>query len=126
MSLVLHESAEMYLETIYLLQQKSSHVRAVDIAEEMGYSKPTISEWMGKLKKEGLVDTADNGSITLTKQGSEIAAGIYERHIVLTKMFEAIGVSPETAAHDACRVEHYISEETFECLKRHFDQPDSE
>lgn len=120
MSLVLHESAEMYLETIYLLQQRSDNVRAVDIAAEMGFSKPTISEWMGKLKKEGLISAAANGSIILSEHGEKIAQSIYERHTVLNQIFQLIGVSPDVAVHDACRIEHYISDETFKCLKVYF------
>lgn len=120
MALVLHESAEMYLETIYRLHQARSVVRAVDIAHEMGYSKPTISEWMAKLRAAGYVKPAQGSSIELTDEGTQIAEKIFGRHVVLTKIFEHVGVRPDVAQADACRVEHYISDETFDCLKAYF------
>lgn len=115
----LHESAEMYLETIYLLHQESRIVRAVDIASRMGFSKPTISEWMQKLSSAGYVEIEHNGNITLTDEGLTEARRIYGRHVVLAELFVRIGISPKTADEDACRVEHYISNETFEALKAH-------
>jgi Mn-dependent DtxR family transcriptional regulator len=117
--MIMHESAEMYLETIYLLHQRKTPVRAVDIAAEMGYSKPTISEWMGKLRDGGYV-TVEDGGIELTKQGRDLASKIYERHVLLTELLQSAGVDAETAAQDACRLEHYISDTTFECLKNHY------
>jgi Mn-dependent DtxR family transcriptional regulator len=131
MMMVLHESAEMYLETIYLLTLDQPHVRAIDIARTMGYSKPTISEWMHKLSDNGYVVVDANRNISLTDQGTDYAQKIYDRHTTLTHIFEAVGVNSETAHADACRVEHYISDETFQCLKKHFlshhpDQGDSQ
>lgn len=122
MALVLHESAEMYLETIYRLHLRNGVVRAVDIAQEMGYSKPTISEWMSKLRTAGYVEPAHGSAIELTDLGTQTAKKIFERHVALTKIFEHIGVQPEIAQADACRVEHYISDETFDCLKAYFAQ----
>jgi len=116
------ESTEMYLETIYVLHKEKGSVRAVDIANEMGYSKPTISEWMNKLRREGYIDPTQGRNIVLTEKGIEVAAKIYERHTVLTKLFQALGVSDEVASEDACRVEHYISDETFGKLKEHCEQ----
>ena len=119
MPLVLHESAEMYLETIHILHMSQDRVRAVDIAKRMGFSKPTISEWMGKLSDAGYVHVDDSGTIMLTELGGEVAARIYERHQMLTTFFEKIGVDPGKAEDDACRVEHYISDETFDALREH-------
>ena len=114
-----NESTEMYLETIHVLHQEKEKVHAVDIAKRMGYSKPTISEWMAKLRKLGYVEM-DGSNILLTEAGEEIAQKIYERHVLLTALFRSIGVSEETATEDACRVEHYISDETFHCLRDHY------
>lgn len=119
--MIIQESAQMYLETIYVLQQRNGFVRSVDIANEMGYSKPTISEWMGKLRENGYLTIGDGGNVTLTEKGELIARDTYERHVVLSDLFESIGVSPETAHNDACRVEHYISEETFKALRSHYE-----
>ena len=115
-----NESTEMYLETIHVLHQEKEKVHAVDIAKRMGYSKPTISEWMAKLRKLGYVEM-DGSNIMLTEAGEEIARKIYERHVLLTALFRSIGVSEEIASEDACRVEHYISDETFQCLRDHYD-----
>ena len=113
------ESGEMYLETIYILSQKSSSVRAIDVGEQMGFSKPSVSRAIGLLKKEGFVETDDLGYLKLTQKGEEKAKSIYDRHTVLTKLFINLGVSEETAANDACRIEHYISDETFNAIKAH-------
>ena len=115
-----NESTEMYLETIHVLHQEKEKVHAVDVAKRMGYSKPTISEWMVKLRKLGYVEM-DESNILLTEEGEAIASKIYERHVLLTKLFRSIGVSEETASEDACRVEHYISDETFSCLRNHYN-----
>lgn len=115
------ESAEMYLETIYMLHLESERVQAVDIARKMGFSKPTISEWMGKLRRGGLVET-EGGNITLTPEGEKAAAKIYDRHVTITQILKGIGVSEKTAEEDACRIEHYISDETFDCLKCHLEE----
>lgn len=115
-----NESTEMYLETIHILHQEKEKVQAVDVARRMGYSKPTISEWMVKLRKLGYVEM-DGSNILLTPMGEELAAKIYERHVLLSVLFRSIGVSEETAVEDACRVEHYISDETFQCLRDHYN-----
>ena len=115
--MALLESGEMYLETIYVLSQKTSEVRGIDIGEYMGFSKPSVSRAVGLLKNSGLVYTDDLGFIKLTEAGLEKAKDIYERHTVLTKLLLNIGVEEETAVNDACRIEHYISEETFEAIK---------
>ena len=115
----IRESGEMYLETIYILSQKSSAVRSVDVGEYMGYSKPSVSRAIGLLKQGGLVQTDELGYLRLTPAGEAEAKGIYERHTVLTKLLIALGVDEKTAADDACRIEHYISEQTFEAIKAH-------
>ena len=114
--MIMHESAEMYLETIYVLSQENETVRAVDIATRMGYSKPTISEWMSKLVEAGYVQI-DNAHISLTAAGLQVAERVYERHVVLEDFLNKLGVNPEQAEEDACRIEHYISDETFQALK---------
>lgn len=116
---MIQESIENYLETIYMLKLKKSSVRAVDVAEEMGYSKPTISIVMKKLREQGLVCVEDDGDIILSGEAVKIASHIYERHVFLTKIFVALGVDKKTAAEDACKLEHDISDETFECIKAH-------
>ncbi len=113
------ESGEMYLETIYVLSQKSGTVRGIDVADEMGFSKPSVSRAMGILKRDGLIFIDDAGGIRLTEAGEEKAKHIYERHTVLTKLFIALGVEEETATNDACRIEHYMSDETFDAIKAH-------
>lgn len=116
--MILHESAEMYLETIHVLSKKQDVVRAVDIAQYMGYSKPTISEWMGKLLDAGYVNI-DNGHVSLTEAGLAVAEKIYERHVLLQGFLAKLGVDEDVAEEDACRIEHYISDETFQALKKH-------
>lgn len=118
----LMESGEMYLETILQLQQRQGNVRSVDISEYMGYSKPSISRAVGLLKNGGYINVDSDGLITLTESGHEIAQKIYERHTVLTQLLIRLGVSPETAAADACKIEHNLSDETFEALKNHARQ----
>ena len=117
--MAMQESGEMYLETIYVLSQKKAAVRSIDVAEEMGYSKPSVSRGLGLLKERGLAETDAAGNIILTKEGKKIAKNIYERHTVLTELFMRIGVDEKTATEDACRVEHYISEKTFKAIKKH-------
>lgn len=112
------ESGEMYLETIYVLSQKPGNVRSIDISEYMGYSKPSVSRAVGILKKDGLIETDEFGFIKLTENGKKQAMHIYERHTVLTKFFISLGVDEKTAADDACRAEHYLSEKTFEAIKK--------
>ena len=113
------ESTEMYLETKLKLRQNKNYVRSIDIATEMGFSKPSVSIAMKGLRESGYIITENDGNIVLTDKGNDIATRVYERHRVLTRIFENLGVSHETAENDACRVEHFISEETFEALKEH-------
>ena len=120
--MALHESAEMYLETIYVLSQTNHSVRSIDVAEHMGYSKPSVSRAVGLLKKDGYIQVDGDGYITLTDTGMDVAMKIYERHTILSSMLIQLGVSPETAAEDACRLEHAISDESFRAIKRHLQQ----
>ena len=115
----LQESGEMYLETILVLSQRTGFVRAIDIGEEMGYSKPSVSRAMGLLKKGGYVITNEEGCLSLTETGRELASKIYERHTVLTDLLVRLGVDRETAAEDACRMEHVISDQSFQAIRRH-------
>ena len=115
----LHESAEMYLETIYQLSRDRATVRSIDVAESMGYSKPSISRAVGLLKQGGYLVMEKDGSLSLTESGLEIAKKVYERHTILTNVLVRLGVSPEVAAEDACKMEHVISDETFNAMKRH-------
>ncbi len=115
--MALQESGEMYLETIYVLSQNHANVRAVDIGAELGYSRPSVSRAMRVLKDEGLVKTDDYGFVVLTEAGKVLAKRIYERHTVLTEALKYIGVDDKIASEDACRVEHYISDETFDAIK---------
>ena len=117
--MALHESAEMYLETIYELSQEHPSVRSIDVAEAMGYSKPSVSRAVGLLKQGGYLLMDKDGFLTLTESGIAIAQKIFERHTVLSKMLMALGVSKETAAEDACKIEHVISDETFHAIKDH-------
>ena len=118
----IYESAEDYLERILILQERNQEVRSIDIAHDMGFSKPSISVAMKKLKEAGLIKIDDNGFITLTKEGHVIADKVYERHCVLKQTLINIGVSPEQAEKDACKVEHVISEETFDAIKEHIEK----
>ena len=115
----LQESGEMYLETILVLSKKSSAVRSVDVCEHMGFSKPSVSRAIGLLKNGGYVLMDKNGYLTLTDLGLEVANKIYERHTLLTEFLVKIGVDKQTAANDACKMEHVISDETFDAIKRH-------
>ena len=115
----IHESGEMYLETIYTLAAKGGKVRSVDVSEHMGYSKPSVSRAVGVLKRDGYLQVDEDGFLTLTDQGKAVAEKIYERHTVLSRMLIALGVSEQTALEDACRMEHAISDETFDAIKRH-------
>ena len=118
----LQESGEMYLETIYILSKKSSYVRSIDVGEYMGYSKPSVSRAVSILKKSGYVLMDDNGHLTLTDTGLEIAQKIYERHTTLTDFLIRLGVNEKTAAEDACKMEHDISDETFAAMKKHAEK----
>ena len=115
--MALQESGEMYLETIYILSQINNNVRSIDVAEHMGYSKPSVSRAMGLLKQGGYVMADEDGFLTLTEEGLAAAKNIFERHTVLTRFLTSLGVSAEIAAEDACKIEHVISQESFEALK---------
>ncbi len=115
----MHESGEMYLETILILGQKKNMVRAVDIAEEMHISKASVSRAMARLRGEKCIIVDSDGHIAFTEKGRKIAEKIYERHQVLTEIIMALGVDRETAAADACKIEHDISDSTFEAMKAH-------
>lgn len=116
--MAIYESGEMYLETILVLSKKLDKVRAIDICKELDYSKPSVSVALSNLKKDGYVTVDSNGTVVLTETGSSIAVKIYERHTVLSKTLVLLGVSEETAAEDACKIEHDISDETFEAIKK--------
>ena len=120
--MAIQESGEMYLETIYVLSQKSASVRAIDVGESMGFSKPSVSRAISLLKKDELVTTDEQGYLKLTEAGEKRAKQIYERHTILTSLFIRLGVDEKTAADDACRIEHYISEETFRAVKDHLSR----
>lgn len=115
----IHESAENYLETILILHNRKGYVRSIDIATELSFSKPSVSVAMKNLRTNGYIEVDNSGHITLTAKGLEIAEKMYERHTLLSNLLVALGVSPETAAEDACRIEHVISVETFDALKAH-------
>jgi len=120
--LVLKESGEMYLETIYVLRKEKAFVRAIDVGAELGYSKPSVSRAMGILRDGGYIKVAEDGGITLTKAGLEVAERTYERHTVLSELFMKLGVDEETATNDACKIEHVISSTTFAALKKHLNE----
>lgn len=111
--MVIHESAEDYLESILVLQEQCGQVRSIDIVNKLGYSKPSVSIAMKKLRENGYISMAGDGTITLNDTGMEITSQVYGRHKALTKLFRLMGVSPEQAAVDACKVEHDLSDETF-------------
>ena len=113
----LHESGEMYLETIFLLKNRFGYVRSIDIAKELGYSKPSVSRAVSLLRENDYICLDPNGMILLTDKGLEIAQNIYDRHRCLTMFLESLGISKETAQEDACRIEHVISDETFNAIK---------
>ena len=116
----LHESGQMYLEAIYVLSQSRSNIRAIDIGAYLGYSKPSVSRAIGILKQGGYISLDNEGYISMTAEGHQVAEQLYERHTVLTKMLVALGVDEKTAAEDACRIEHVISEASFSAIKSHF------
>ena len=113
----IQESGEMYLETIHVLLKKNGAVRSIDVGEHMGYSKPSVSRAMGILKNAGYIEVDKHGFITLTDSGLEIANKMYERHTLLTDFLMRIGVDEATAVDDACKIEHHISEKSFEAIK---------
>lgn len=114
----IQESGEMYLETIYVLSLTSDRVRAIDVGEYMGFSKPSVSRALGLLKNGGYVMTDGNGYLKLTPAGKEVAQKIYERHEILTAFLVGLGIDEEIASHDACKIEHVISDESFEAIKK--------
>ncbi len=118
----LYESGQMYLETIFVLSKESNFVRAIDVGEHMGYSKPSVSRAMATLKKDGYITVEEDGGLKLTDKGLEVASTMYERHTVLTKLLMLLGVDEKTAADDACRMEHVISEKSFQAMKDHMDK----
>ncbi len=117
----IYESGEMYLETILLLSKKMKFVRSLDIANDLGFSKPSVSRAVGLLKKAELIAVDAKGYITLTAEGEKIAERMYERHIVLSRFLESLGVDSVTASKDACKIEHHISYESFEAIKKHIE-----
>lgn len=117
----IQQSAENYLETIYMLTNTKGSCRSVDIAKELGFSKPSVSVAMKNLRENGYIDVMGDGNIILLEPGRKIATNLYERHTMLTRCLVAIGVSEDVASEDACKIEHIISEETFEAIKRSFN-----
>ena len=115
----LQESGEMYLESIFMLSKRSDSVHAIDISEYLGYTKPSVSRAMGILKKDGYIVVEANGHITLTEKGRAVAEEMYERHTVLTEFLMKLGVDEETASADACKIEHVISNRSFNAMKDH-------
>ena len=118
----LQESGEMYLETIYILTKKNHDVRSLDVAEYMNFSKPSVSRAVRLLKQGGYITVDPDGYLHLTDLGKEIAAKIYERHTLLTEFLMRLGVDRETASADACKIEHDISDKSFEAIKRHVNE----
>ena len=116
--MALQESGEMYLESIYVLSKKHPNVRSIDVVDYMGYSKPSVSRAVNLLKKGGFLQMDTDGTLTLSETGREVAEKIFERHTILSKYLMRLGVSQETAAEDACKMEHVISDESFEAIKR--------
>ncbi len=114
----LQESGEMYLETIYVLSKENASVRSIDVCEYMGYSKPSVSRAVGLLKNGGYINVDGDGHITLTEAGEDVAYKIYERHTVLTEFLVKLGVDKTVAAEDACKIEHNISDESFDAIRR--------
>lgn len=117
----LQESGEMYLETIYVLTRQGRSIRAIDVCEHMGYSKPSVSRAVNLLKEGGYL-IVDEGSLVLTEKGREKAEKTYKRHTVLTEFFSLIGVDKETATEDACKIEHHISDATIDALQKHLEE----
>lgn len=114
----IHESGEMYLETILILSERMEKVRSIDICEHMGFSKPSVSRAVGLLRKEGFIEVDKSGYLSLTDEGRTLALKMYERHKLLTAFFVELGVDEDIASEDACKIEHHISDETFAAIKR--------
>ncbi len=115
----LQESGEMYLETIFILTKNKANVRSIDVSEHMGFSKPSVSRAIGLLKNGGYINVDNGGYITLTEEGRRIALRMYGRHILLTDFLKSIGVPEDIAVSDACKIEHHLSDESFDALKKH-------
>ena len=120
------EAIENYLETIYILSQQQNEVHAIDICSYLSYSRPTVSIVLRQMREHGLVTVNAENHIYLTEEGQRIASRVFERHEVLTRMLTQLGVSHETALHDACKIEHDLSDETFEAIKRHMEEHGAE
>lgn len=120
--MAIHASGEDYLEAILALRQEKGFVRSIDVAQRLGFSKPSISRAMSILRSDGYVTMERDGRLELTESGEQVARSIYERHQLLTRWLIHLGVTPEVAAEDACRIEHDISEETFQCMKAHLER----
>ena len=120
--MALQESGEMYLETIYLLLKERPDIHAIDVCEHLGYSKPSVSRAMGILKNGGYIIVDKDSHISLTEEGLKIAETIYERHTMLTNFLIGIGVDEYTASEDACKIEHVISEKSFDAIKRYINK----
>jgi len=121
-SMHIQESGEMYLETIHILSKRNPHVRSIDISEHMGYSKPSVSRAVNLLRTGGYITVDGDGFITLTEAGLAVAEKIYARHTLLVELLVKLGVNPEIAAEDACKMEHSLSDESYEAIKRHLKQ----
>ena len=115
----LHESGQMYLETIHVLLQKNEQVRAIDVSEYLGYSKPSVSRALGILKQRGYMTVENDGYLRLTEEGRALAEKLYERHTVLSRLLVSLGVDEATATEDACRIEHVISDRSFDAIQRY-------
>ena len=120
--MAIQESGEMYLESIYVLLQKGEPVHAIDVGKYMGYSKPSVSRAMGLLKKDGYIEVDEESHIALTERGLTVAKKIYERHTVLTELLVRLGVDREIASEDACRIEHAISDDSFQAIQAHINK----
>ena len=118
----IRESAENYLETILILSKKGDAVRSIDVAVHMGFSKPSVSVAMKALREDGYISVGAGGELSLLPPGKEIAEKIYERHCLIAGMLRTLGVDEETALEDSCKIEHVISDKSFECMKKHFEQ----
>lgn len=119
-SIALHESGQMYLETIYILLLQNAKIRAIDVGTYLGYTKPSVSRAVGILKKDEYIIVDCDGYISLTPSGKEIAEKLYERHTVLSNMLMSLGIDEKTATEDACRIEHVISDKSFNVVKKHY------
>ena len=116
----IRESGEDYLEAILMLQKRNGQVRSIDICNELGFSKPTVSVAMKNFRENGYINMDEDYLITLTEKGRAIAESVYERHVIVAKFLSAIGVDEKTALEDACKIEHDLSDETFRCMKEHY------